>query len=191
MMKKIALSAMLILIVVPAFAMAAGHDGPGAGKSTSAGNSPQVQQMTTSETASQVQVRSCLQQGFMNSAENGNGQMLRNRTCDQDREMLQNMIRNQTRNGLESGAGGTCQGAGFCNGASTRTDTGLLDQEDGRMNQAQNRLLEQKRIQAGLTSGNGQVSPAGSADQIRDRIRDMVRNQSRLQDASCGNCPGL
>jgi hypothetical protein len=190
MMKKIALCAVLILVLVPAFAMAAGPQGPGAGKSSSAGNGLQVQQMTTSETASQVQLRSCQQQGFGNSAENGNGQMLRNRTCDQDREMLQNMIRNQTRNGLESGAGGTCQGAGFWNGTSTRTDTGLLNQEDGQMNQAQNRMLEQKRIQAGLASGNGQVSPSGSADQIRDRTRDMARNQTRLQDGSCGNCPG-
>ncbi len=189
MMKKIALCAVLILILVPAFAMAAGHERPGAGKSTSAGNGLQVQQMTTRDTASQVQLRSCQQQGFENSAENGNGQMLRNRTCDQDREMLQNMIRNQTRNGLESG-GGACRGFGVCGGTSTRTDTGLLHQEDGQMNQTQNRLLEQKRIQAALASGNGQVSPAGSADQIRDRIRGMVRNQTRLQDASCGNSPG-
>ena len=191
MMKKIALCAVLILVLVPAFAMAAGQAGTGAGKGTSAGNGPQVQQMTTSETTSQVQLRSCQQQGFVNSAENGNGQMLRNRTCDQDREMLQTMIRNQTRNRLESGAGGACQGAGFCQGTSARTDTGLLHQEDGQMTQTQNRLLEQKRIQAGLASGNGQVSPAGSADQIRDRTRDMARNQTRLQDGSCGNCPGL
>lgn len=190
MMKKIALCAVLILVLVPAFAMAAGPQGPVAGKSSSAGNGLQVQQMTTSETASQVQLRSCQQQGFGTSAENGNGQMLRNRTCDQDREMLQNMIRNHPRYGPESGAGGTCQGTGFWNGTSTRTDTGFLNQEDGQMNQAQNRMLEQKRIQAGLASGNGQVSPAGSADQIRDRTRDMARNQTRLQDGSCGNCPG-
>jgi hypothetical protein len=98
--------------------------------------------------------------------------MIRNRICEQDREMLRNMIRNQTRTSPASG-------------------TAALSQEDvGQMIQAQNRVLEQKRIQAGLTSGYGMVSLSGSADQLRDRVRDMIRNQTRLQDGSCGNCPG-
>jgi hypothetical protein len=172
MMKKIALCAVLILILIPAFAMAAGPQGPGSSKSTTAGNGPQLQQQTTSEITSQVQLRSCQQQGFGIAAENGNGQMIRNRICEQDREMLQNMIRNQTRTSPASG-------------------TAAISQDDvGPMIQAQNRVLEQKRIQAGLTSGYGMVSLSGSADQLRDRVQDMIRNQTRLQDGSCGNCPG-
>ena len=83
MIKKMALCAVLILILVPAFAMAAGPQGQGSDMAR--GNCTQCQQ----QPASQVQTSNQLQN-------DGDNQMLRNCNGDQECEMSRIMARNQS-----------------------------------------------------------------------------------------------
>ncbi len=83
MIKKMALCAVLILILVPAFAMAAGPQGQGS--DTARENCTQSQQ----QLASQVQTSNQLQN-------NGEDQMLRNCNGDQECEMSRIIARNQS-----------------------------------------------------------------------------------------------
>lgn len=182
MIKKLAVCAVLFLLIIPAFALAAGQGAGETGKSTSAANGQQAQQ-TARETCSQVQVRSCLQQGSGASDTTASGQMLQVRTREQVREMLMTMAENQTHPGQGSGNGGGGQGNGSVSMQAAGTAAGLLQQGDGSMIRAH--MVAQKRLQTGDVSGNS----TGTADQLRDRIRDMARNQIRLKDGSC--CQGL
>ena len=83
MIKKMALCTVLILILVPAFAVASGPQGQGS--DTARGNCTQIQQ----QRASQVQTSNHLQN-------NGEAQMLRSCNEDQVCEMSRSSAQNQS-----------------------------------------------------------------------------------------------
>jgi hypothetical protein len=214
MLKKIALCAMLVLILVPASVMAAGTQGQASGMGKGAGSGMQSQAATDS-TAGEQLINSH-GQGSAGASGSGTARMLRsgscNGTCDQDmvrsmtrtqdhdmirnmtknQDMIQNMTRSQIRFGFESVLAGEGQGAGLCAGNGDGNCTG---QQDGQAGQLQYQFAEKHQAKFGLTTVNGQdilASAAdGAGDQDRVRGHDMMRNQTRLQDGSCGNCPNL
>lgn len=183
MIKKMALCAVLILIFVPAFAMAAGAQGQGSGMAKESGM--QNQQQAANETAGREQIRTCLQsqqqianqEQIRTCLEQGNGtcQMIQNQTCDQERDMVRNMTRSSVRQGPASGE---CKGAGFC--GSTDAGNSLIRPDGNQTGQSQDSISGQKRIMSGLESG------IGSGDQIRAQVRDSARNQTCLKNGSCG-----
>jgi len=77
---------------------------------------------------------------------NGDGQMLQNRSCDQDCDQDQDMARNMTRDQI-------------------RLDSDSARQQDGSAEQVQNRF--------GITKGNGQDILAGFADMLGAPFRYM------------------
>lgn len=85
MIKKIAICAILALVLVPAFAMAAGPQDHGAGNAKA--------------TARQAM------QGTEQGQSIGAGQMMQNGTCTQNCEMARIMIRNQSQLGAGSAGG--------------------------------------------------------------------------------------
>lgn len=159
MIKKMAICAVIILILVPAFAMAAGAQGQGYGTAQHSGL--QDKQQTAIATASQEQIRTCLQQG------NGTGKMIQNYTYDQDCDMLRNMTRNTVQQGFASG---TCQGTGFSAPTGTGNNPALTHGD--LPGQSQYCMSGQKRIMSGPESG------IGSGDQIRERIRTTAQRQT-------------
>jgi hypothetical protein len=177
MIKRLAVCAVLLLLIIPAFAMAAGQGAGESGKGASAGKNQQAQQVS-SGTCSQDQLRSCQQQGSGGSGNTTSGQMLMVQNREQVRDMLKNMIENQTRSGQGSGNASAGQRQGSVSMQSAGASAGLLQQENGSMIHGQ--MLGGKRSQFGDTFGN-----STSADQDRDRTRDMAKNQTRLQDKTC------
>jgi hypothetical protein len=177
MIKRLAVCAVLLLLIIPAFALAAGQGAGESGKGASAGKGQQAEQGAAG-TCSQDQIRSCQQQGSGGSGNTTSGQMLMVKNREQVRDMLKNMIGNQTKSGQGSGNSGAGQRQGSVSMQAAGAATGLLQQEDGPIIRGQ--MLGMKRSQFGDTFGN-----STSADQDRDRTRDMARNQTRLEDGSC------
>jgi hypothetical protein len=216
MFKKIALCAMLVLILIPASVMAAGMEGQGSGSANGAGNGMQSQSQTAIDSSSGEQSINSHGQGSGTASGSGGAQMARsgscNGTCDQDmirnmtrsqdqdmirnmtQDMIQNMTRSQLRLGYESVLAGEGQGAGAGAGNGSGNGSGVLQQE-GQIIQLQYQSSNMNRAQFGLTNVNGQLILATAADASgdRDRVmgRDMLRNQTHLQDVSCGNCRNL
>jgi len=163
MFKKIALCAMLVLILAPAAVMAAGPQvqAPGIGKE--AGSCLQVQHQMTSDTTGQEKFQNSQGQGSGIASRNGDVQMLRTRSCDQTCEQDQAMVRNMTRDQIRLGSGsdpaGEHQGTGSNGG-----DCSALQQQDGSGDPVQNRF--------GLSKGNGQNIVAGFADQLGVHFRN-------------------
>ena len=192
MFKKIALCAMLVLLLAPAAVMAAGQQGQAQGIGNEAGNSLNVQHHVAADTAAQEKFQNG--QGSGSAMQNGNGQMDQARSCDQDCDqdqvMVRNMTRDQIRLGSESGLAGESQGAGS-NGDAQMLQTRSCDQtceqdqamvrnmthdqvrlgsdsvrqQDGTADSVQNRF--------GLTKGNGQNILASFADQLGAQFRYM------------------
>jgi hypothetical protein len=212
MFKKIALCAMLVLILIPASVMAAGMQGQGSGSANGAGSGMQSQSQTAMDSSSGEQSINSHGQGSGTASGSGGAQMARsgscNGTCDQDmirnmtqdmirnmtQDMIQNMTRSQLRLGYESVLAGEGQGAGAGAGNGSGNGSGVLQQE-GQIIQLQYQSSNMNRAQFGLTNVNGQLILATAADASgdRDRVmgRDMLRNQTHLQDVSCGNCRNL
>jgi hypothetical protein len=216
MFKKIALCAMLVLILIPASVMAAGMQGQGSGSANGAGSGMQSQSQTAMDSSSGEQSINSHGQGSGTASGSGGVQMARsgscNGTCDQDmirnmtrsqdqdmirnmtQDMIQNMTRSQLRLGYESVLAGEGQGAGAGAGNGSGNGSGVLQQE-GQIIQLQYQSSNMNRAQFGLTNVNGQLILATAADASgdRDRVmgRDMLRNQTHLQDVSCGNCRNL
>jgi len=95
MLKKIALCAMLVLFLAPATVMAAGQQGQAQGIGTGAGNCQDVQHQMATGTMAQEKYQNGESQG--NALQNGDTDMIRNRSCDQDCDQDQDMARNMTR----------------------------------------------------------------------------------------------
>jgi len=116
MFKKIALCAMLVLILAPASVMAAGQQGQAQGIGNEAGNCLNVQHQITSDTTAQENSRNGQGQGAGSASQNGDVRMLQTRSCDlscdQDQAREQNMTRDQVRLNADSGLAGESQGAG-------------------------------------------------------------------------------
>jgi hypothetical protein len=210
MLKKIALCAMLVLILVPASVMAAGIQGqaPGMGKGAGSG----MQSQAAIDSTAGEQLVSSHGQGSAGASRGGDAQMLRagacNGTCDQDmvRDMTrsqdqdrirnmtsdQDMIQGMTRNriGYESVLAGGSPGAGLCAGNGDGSCTGL-QQQDGQVSRLQYPFAEKHQAKFGLVNVNGRNILASVADAAgdQDRVtgRDMIRNQTHLQDGSCDN----
>ena len=146
MFKKIALCAMLVLILAPASVMAAGQQGQAQGIGNEAGNCLNVQQQTASDTAAQGESRNGQGQSSQSASRNGDTLMLQTRTCDQTCEQDQTMIRNMTRDQIRLGSDS-------------------VQQQDGSAESVQSRF--------GLTRGNGQNILAGFADQLGFQFRNV------------------
>ena len=194
MFKKIALCAMLVLILAPAAVMAAGQQGQAQGIGNEAGNCLNVQHQITGDTTAQEKFQNGQGQGSGSGTQNGDARMLQTRSCDkaceQDQAMVRNMTRDQIRLGSESGLAGESQGAGS-NGDAQMLQTRSCDktceqdqamvrnmthdqvrlgsdsvrQQDGTADSVQNRF--------GLTKGNGQNILASFADQLGAQFRYM------------------
>jgi hypothetical protein len=194
MFKKIALCAMLVLILAPAAVMAAGQQGQGQGIGNEAGTCLHVQQQTASDTTAQEKFQNGQGQGSGNAILNGNGQMLQNRSCDQDCEQDQAMIRNMTRDQIrqdsESGPASENRGAGS-NGDGQMLQNRSCDQDceqdqamirnmtrdqirqDSDSVQQQNRTADSVQNRSGLTKGDGQNILSSFADQLGAQFRHM------------------
>jgi hypothetical protein len=172
MFKKIALCAMLILILAPASVMAAGQQEQAQGIGKDAGNSLNVQHQIAVETKAQEKFQNGQGEGNGAAFRNGDIQMLQNHSCDQncdqdqdmvrnmtrdqDQDMVRNMTRDQIHLGSDSSSAGENRGAGL-NGGKT------LQKQDGSAESLQN--------QVGLTEENGQGILAGFAEQLHARFR--------------------
>jgi hypothetical protein len=128
MIKKMALCAVMILILIPAFTMAAGPQGQGS--DTARGNCTQSQQ----QIANQVQTSNLLQN-------NGEDQMLRNCNGDQECEISRIMARNQSR--LHES---TATGQGSVSEASVQQK---YQSSDGTGDQTWNRMRDRIHLQDG------------------------------------------
>ena len=193
MFKKIALCAMLVLILAPATVMAAGQQGQAQGIGNEAGNCLNVQHQIADTTARE-KFQNGQGQGVGSASQNGDVRMLQTRSCDQaceqDQAGAQNMTRDQVRLGSESGLAGENQGAGS-NGDARMLQTRSCDQtceqdqamvrnmtrdqirlgsdsvqqQDGSDDSVQNRF--------GPTKGNGQYILASFADQLGAQFRNV------------------
>jgi hypothetical protein len=210
MFKKIALCAMLVLILIPASVMAAGMQGQGSGSANGAGSGMQSQSQTAMDSSSGEQSINSHGQGSGTASGSGGVQMARsgscNGTCDQDmirnmtrsqdqdmirnmtqdmirnmtQDMIQNMTRSQLRLGYESVLAGEGQGAGAGAGNGSGNGSGVLQQE-GQIIQLQYQSSNMNRAQFGLTNVNGQLILATAADASGDRDRVMGRDMLRNQ----------
>jgi hypothetical protein len=135
MIKKIALCAVLILILVPAFAMAAGPQGQGS--DTARGNCTQCQQQLASQVQTSIQLQN-----------DGDNQMLRNCNGDQECEMSRIMDRNQSQVRKSTATG---------QGAVSAAPGQQQDQSrDGTGNQTWTRMMDRIHLQDG-SCGNCSV----------------------------------
>lgn len=142
MFKKIALCALLVLLLAPAAVMAAGQQGQGSCTGNEAGICLQLQQRGSGDTAGQGQFQ------------NGNARMLKTRTCDEDCDQSQAMVRNMTRN-------------------QNRLNADPLWQQGGAAESLQNRF--------GMMKGKGQTIQTGLADQLRSHKRNAAGMCRMLQ----------
>mgnify|MGYP000007241042 CR=1 FL=1 len=97
MLKKLSVVALLALILIPAGVMAAGTQAQGAGSGTMTAGGQQVQQQSDGGQV-QGQYSYCNQIGFETSADNGNGTLTRNRTCEQIQLRTFTQLQTQTQN---------------------------------------------------------------------------------------------
>jgi len=145
MFKKIALCAMLVLILAPAAVMAAGQQGQAQGIGNEAGNCLNVQHQIADTTARE-KFQNGQGQGIGSASQNGDARMLQTRSCDQTCEQDQAMVRNMTRDQIRLGSDS-------------------VQQQDGSDDSVQNRF--------GPTKGNGQYILASFADQLGAQFRNV------------------
>jgi len=183
MFKKIALCAMLVLILAPATVMAAGQQGQVQSIGKEAGSCLNVQHQTAMETTAHEKVQNGYGQGNGTGSLNSDARMLRNRTCDQDQTMAQNMTRDQVRPGSGSALAGEGRGSGS-NGDALMLRNRTCDQEcDQDQTMAQNMTRDQVRPGSGSGSsgenrGAGLKGDTGSENQQQGRAADQ--DQSRF-----------
>jgi hypothetical protein len=193
MLKKIALCAMLVLILAPATVMAAGQQGQAQGIGNEAGTCLNVQHQAAADTAAREKFQNGQGQGSESASQNGDALMLRNRSCDQDCDQDQAMVRNMTRPDrvkFRTGLASESMGTGSNGDAvmlrnrscdqdcdqdqamvrnmtrdQIRLDSGSVQQQDGTAGSAQNRF--------GLEKDNGQNILAGFVAQLGAQFRYM------------------
>ena len=194
MLKKIALCAMLVLFLAPATVMAAGQQGQAQGIGNEAGTCLNVQHQVAADTAAQEKFQNGQGQGSESASQNGDAVMLRNRSCDQDCDQDQAMVRTMTRDQIrlnsEPGLASESKGTGSNGGAwmvqnrscdqdcdqdqamvrtmtrdQIRLDSGAVQQQDGTAGSAQNR--------SGLEKNNGQNIMTRFVDQLGAQFRYM------------------
>jgi hypothetical protein len=202
MFRKIALCAMLVLILTPAAVMATGQQGQVQGIGNEAGNGLHVQQQIATETMAQEKFQ-YQGQGVKRASQNGDALMNQTRSCDQaceqDQARVQNMTRDQVRLNADAGPAGENQGAGSNGDArmlQTRSCDQACEQDQARVQnmtrdqvrlgsdsvQQQDGSSESLQNRFGLTKGNGQNFFASFADQLGARFRHaggMFRTQGQ------------
>ena len=88
---------LVLFLATTATVIAAGQQGQAQGIGTEAGNCQEVPHQTATGTMAQEKYQNGQGQESGNALQNGNTDMLRNRSCDQDCEKDQDMARNMTR----------------------------------------------------------------------------------------------
>ncbi len=197
MFRKIALCAMLVLILAPVAVMAAGQQGQAQGMGNEAGNCPNVQQQTAAASAAQEKYQNGQDQAGQGASRNGDMLMVQtrsqdqtcnqNQTCDKDQDMVRNMTRDQVRLNADAGAAGE-QGPGS-NGNARMLQAGSCDQNcDQDQDMMRNMTRDQVRLntdavqqqngepvqnQSGPARGNGQNILTGFAEQLGLQFRNM------------------
>ena len=108
MLKKLSIIALLALVIIPTGVFAAGNQAGGAGSGTmQAGGQASGQQPDQGQAPGPYSFSHRI--GFATSAENGNGSLIRDRTCtelkamNQTRLQEQIMVQNQTQDGTGTG----------------------------------------------------------------------------------------
>ena len=166
MFKKIALCAMLVLILAPAAVMAAGQQGQG--NCNEAGTCLNVQHQMAGTATAQEKFQNGQGQMSGSASQNGNGQMTQTRSCDQDCEQdqarVRNMTRDQVRLNADAGTASENQGAGS-NGDTLMNQTRSCDQA---CEQDRDRLRNMTQDQVRLGSDSFQQQD-GSADSVQSR----------------------
>jgi len=179
MFKKIALCAMLVLILAPASVMAAGQQGQAQGICNEAGTCLHVQHRMAGDATVQEKFQNGQGQGNGIVSQNGDARMVRNRSCDQtgeqDHTMARNMTRDQIRLGFDSGLAGETRGAGS-NGGNCSGNCSAVRNQSGLSDSVQNRYgLTMENSQNAQTSMAGQH---GSRDQKAEGIAPTLLSQS-------------
>ena len=194
MFRKIALCAMLVLFLAPAAVMAAGPQGQEQGIGNEAGNCLNVQHQMAGTAKAPEKFQNGQGQGIGSGMQNGDALMVQNRSCDQDCEKDQDMVRNMTRDqirlGSDSGLAGKNQGAGP-NGDAQMVRNRSCDKDcEKDQDMVRNMTRDQIRLNSdsvqqqngttvslqnrfGITKGNGQNILAGFADQLGAQFRHM------------------
>ena len=202
MLKKIALCAMLVLILAPAAVMAAGQQGPAQGIGNEAGTCLNVQHQAATDTAAREKFQNGQGQGSERASQNGDALMLRNRSCDQDCDQDQAMVRNMTRDQIrlnsESGLASESKGTGS-NGDTRMVQNRSCDQgcdQDQAMVRTMTRDQIRLNSEPGLASESKGTGSNGDAlmlqnrscdqdcDQDQAMVRNMTRDQIRLDSGS-------
>jgi hypothetical protein len=164
MIKKMAITAVLILILVPAFAMAAGPQGQGDGSATQE-NGLQLQQQISSQEQMSTQMQN-----------SGEDQMLQNRFCTQ--ECLRSGIMTQSKGTLQLGSTSGLQ--------QDQTRDMTWDRIRDRSHLQDGSCGTCPTLTSGISASADQQQ-----DQTHDMTWDRIRGRSHLQDGSCGNCQNL
>jgi len=195
MFKKIALCAMLVLILAPPSAvMAAGQQGQGQGISNEPGNCLNVQHQIAGDTTAQEKFQNGQGQNGRSTSQNGEVQKLQTRSCDQacdqDQAMVKNMTRDQIRLGSDSCPANENRGAAS-NGDGQMLQNRSCDQDcdqdqamvrnmthdQARLGsdsvQQQNGTSESVQNRLGLTKGNGQDIMVSFTDRLGAQFRHM------------------
>ena len=179
MFKKIALCAMLVLILAPATVMAAGQQGQAQGIGNEAGNCLNVQHQIAGDTTAQEKSQNGQGQSIGSAYRNGDVRMLQTRsqdqTGDQDQARVQNMTRDQVRLGSESGLAGESQGAGL-NG-----DARMLQTRSGDLTCEQDQSMAKNMTRDQIRLGSDSVQQKnGSADSVQNRFGPSKGNGQNL-----------
>ena len=179
MFKKIALCAMLVLILAPATVMAAGQQGQAQGIGNEAGNCLNVQHQIAGDTTAQEKSQNGQGQSIGSAYRNGDVRMLQTRsqdqTGDQDQSRVQNMTRDQVRLGSESGLAGESQGAGL-NG-----DARMLQTRSGDLTCEQDQSMAKNMTRDQIRLGSDSVQQKnGSADSVQNRFGPSKGNGQNL-----------
>ena len=95
---------MLVLILAPVPVMAARPQEQAQGIGNEAGNCLNVQHRIPGDTTVQEKFQNGQGQGSGSAMQNGDARMLQSRSCDQDFEQDQAMVRNMTRDQIRSGS---------------------------------------------------------------------------------------
>ena len=179
MFKKIALCAMLVLILAPATVMAAGQQGQAQGIGNEAGNCLNVQHQIAGDTTAQEKSQNGQGQSIGSAYRNGDVRMLQTRsqdqTGDQDKGRVQNMTRDQVRLGSESGLAGESQGAGL-NG-----DARMLQTRSGDLTCEQDQSMAKNMTRDQIRLGSDSVQQKnGSADSVQNRFGPSKGNGQNI-----------
>ena len=160
MLKKIVMCAMLVLILAPATVMAAGQQGQAQGIGIEAGTCLNVQHQAATDTAAREKFQNSQGQGSESASQNGDALMLWYRSCDQDCDQDQAMVRNMTRDQIR-----------------LNSESGLASESKGQGSNGDARMLQNRSCDQ-------------DCDQDQAMVRNMTRDQIRLDSGTAQHQDG-